>query len=148
MDELQKFIEEVHNEPFNILSNNCLHKHARIVRKARELGHDASLMGCISIIPLRLVAGVPLIGPHIYAKVDDKVVDVSMEPELEQTMWKNEDVFRLFPVNVSKLKPMYPEEGPPLPSFSPMVRGLSTSSSCRITFASYWKIFNSITPSV
>ena len=119
MDELQKFIEEVHNEPFNILSNNCIHKHARIVRKARELGHDASLMGCISIIPLRPVAGVPLIGPHIYAKVDDKVVDVSMEPELEQTMWKNKDVFRLFSVNVSKLKPHDPKKGPPLPRALP-----------------------------
>lgn len=119
MDELEKFIEEVHNEPFNILSNNCIHKHTRIVRKAKELGHDASLMGCISVIPIKPVAGMPLIGPHFYAKVDDKTVDVSMQPALEQAIWRNEDIFRLFPVNVSKLRPMYPEEGPPLPSALP-----------------------------
>jgi len=77
VDELQKFIQDVHNEPFNVLSNNCIHKHARIVRKARELGHDASLMGCISITPLRPVAGVPLIGPHIYAKVGQLPPDKS-----------------------------------------------------------------------
>ncbi|GAJ18657.1 unnamed protein product, partial [marine sediment metagenome] len=98
---------------------NCIHKHARIVRKARELGHDASMMTCLSVIPLRPVAGVPLIGPHFYAKVDGKVVDVSMEPALEQVMWKNENMLKLFPINVSKLKPMFPEEGPPLPSALP-----------------------------
>lgn len=119
MNELGKFIEQVHTEPFNILSNNCIHKHTRIVRKAKELGHDASLMGCISVIPIRPAAGIPLIGPHFYAKVDGKTVDVSMEPDLEKVMWKNEDIFRLFPINVSKLRPMYPEEGPPLPSFLP-----------------------------
>lgn len=115
MGELEKFIEEVHNEPFNILSNNCIHKHTRIVRKARELGHDASIMGCISVIPIKPAAGVPLIGPHFYAKIDGKTVDVSMQPSLEESMWKNEDIFRLLPVNVSKLRPMYPEEGLPLP---------------------------------
>jgi len=118
-EELEKFIQDVHNEPFNFLSNNCVHKHARIVRKARELGHDASLMGCISVIPIRPLAGVPFIGPHIYAKVDDKVVDVSMEPELEKTIWPNKNILRLAPINVSKLRPMNPEEGPPLPSFLP-----------------------------
>ncbi|GAI65937.1 unnamed protein product [marine sediment metagenome] len=118
-EELEKFIQDVHNEPFNFLSNNCVHKHARIVRKARELGHDASLMGCISVIPIRPLAGVPFIGPHIYAKVDDKVVDVSMEPELEKTIWPNKNILRLAPINVSKLRPMNPEEGPPLPAALP-----------------------------
>lgn len=116
MDELQKFIDEVHNEPYHILSNNCIHKHTRIVRKARELGHDASLIGCISVIPIKPVAGIPLISPHFYAKVDGKTVDVSMEPDLEKVMWENEDIFRLLPINVSKLKPHNPEDGPPLPS--------------------------------
>lgn len=119
MDELGKYIDEVHNEPFNILSNNCIHKHTRIVRKARELGHEASMMGCISIIPLRPVAGFPLIGPHFYAEVDGKEVDVSMEPALEQAMWKNEDIFRILPVNVSKLRPYNIQDGPPLPQYFP-----------------------------
>ena len=113
--ELEKYIEEIHNEPYGILSNNCLHKHIRIVRKARELGHDASLMTCLSVTPIRPIAGVPLIGPHFYAKIDGKMVDVSMEPALERILYKNEDRIRLFPVDVGKLRPMYPEEGPPLP---------------------------------
>ena len=116
MDELQKFIDEVHNEPFNILSNNCIHKHTRIVSKARELGHNASLMGCISVIPIKPAAGFPLIGPHVYAEVDGKMVDVSMQPALEESIWRNEDIFRFLPVNVSKLRPMNPSDGPPLPT--------------------------------
>lgn len=121
MDELEQFIEEVHNEPYNLLVNNCIHKHIRIVRKARNLGHDASLMGCIPILPIKPVAGIPLVGrPHFYAEVDGKTVDVSMEPALEAVMWRNEDIFRLIPVNLSKLKPHNPQEGPPLPSgYSP-----------------------------
>lgn len=115
MDELEKFIEEVHNEPFNLASNNCVHKHMRIVNKARTLGHNASIMGSISVIPIRPAGGIPLIGPHFYAEIDGKTVDVSMEPELEKIMWPNEDIVRLFPVNVSKLRPMFPHEGLPLP---------------------------------
>ena len=116
MDELEKFIEDVHKEPFNILSNNCLHKHGRIVNKARELGHDASLIGCVSVIPIKPAAGLPLIGPHFYAEVDGKTVDVSMEPTMEEAIWRNEDIVKIAPVNLSKLKPHRPGEGPPLPS--------------------------------
>lgn len=115
MGELEEFIEEVHNEPFNILSNNCIHKHTRIVNKARELGHDASLMGCISVIPIRPAAGIPLISPHFYAVIDDKTVDVSLQPDLERGIWPNEDIARLLPINISKLGPTAPQEGPPLP---------------------------------
>lgn len=115
MNELKEFIEEVHEEPFNILSNNCIHKHIRIINKARDLGHDASLIGCISIIPIRPIAGFLLIGPHFYAEIDGKTVDVSMQPALEQAIGKNEDIVRLAPVNISNLKPMKPDEGPPFP---------------------------------
>lgn len=116
MNNLEQFIEDVHNEPFNILSNNCVHKHIRIVNKARELGHEASLMGSISVIPVKPMAGVPLISPHFYAKVDGKTIDVSMEPAMEEVIWRNEDIIRIAPVNMSKLKPHDPGDGPPLPS--------------------------------
>ena len=76
-------------------------------------------MGCVAVIPIRPAGGVPLIGPHFFAKIDGKTVDVSMEPELEKILWRNEDIVRLFPINVSKLRPMNPEEGPPLPAALP-----------------------------
>lgn len=116
MDELEEYIEAIHNEPFNILSNNCIHKHLRIVNRARELGHKADLIGCISVIPIRPAAGFPLVGPHFYAEVDGETVDVSMEPGLEKAVWPNKDIIRIAPVNVSKLKPHDPGDGPPLPS--------------------------------
>lgn len=119
MDELDKFIEDVHNEPFNILSNNCVHKHVRIVNKARELGHDASLMGCIAIIPIKPAAGLPLVGLHSYAQVDGKTVDVSMQPALEEAIWRNEDIIKIAPVNLSKLRPHNIRDGPPLPRYFP-----------------------------
>lgn len=115
MGELERFIDEVHNEPYNFLTNNCVHKHTRIVRKARELGHDASLIGCIGMKP----AGLRLMGPHVYAEVDNQLIDVTMEPELEETLFKNEDRVRLFAINISKLRPMHPAEGPPLPRALP-----------------------------
>lgn len=119
MDELDKFIEEVHNEHFNLASNNCIHKHVRIVNKARELGHDASIMGCLGVVPIKPMGGIPFIWPHVYAKIDDKIVDVSLEPELEKEVWPSKDILRIFPSNLSKLRPMYPGEGPPLPAALP-----------------------------
>lgn len=120
MDSLEQFIEGVHNEPFNILSNNCIHKHIRIINKARELGRDASLIGCVSVIPIKPMAGLPLVGLHFYAEVDGKTIDVSMEPAMEKAIWRNEDIIRLAPVNLSKLKPHNIQDGPPLPSgYSP-----------------------------
>lgn len=115
MDELQRFIEEVHNEPYNLLTNDCKIKHSRIVRKAQELGHDASMMGCISVIPVKVLKGLPLILPHAYAKVDGKTVDVTFDPCLEEVCCPNEDIVKLLSINLSKLSPHVPKEGPPLP---------------------------------
>lgn len=115
MGELESFIDEVHNERYNFLTNNCVHKHTRIVKKARELGHDASLIGCIGMKPV----GLRLMGPHVCAEIDNQLVDVSMEPELEAALFKNEDRIRLFTINISKLRPMHPAEGPPLPRALP-----------------------------
>lgn len=115
MGELERFIDEVHNEPYNFLTNNCIHKHTRIVKRAKELGHDANLIGCMAIKPI----GLRLMGPHVYAVIDSQLVDVTMEPELERIMHKNEDRIRLFPLNISKLRIMRPAEGPPLPRALP-----------------------------
>jgi len=112
VSELERFIDEVHSEPYNLFNNNCIHKHARIVRKARELGHNASLIACISVRTVKPMPGVPLIGPHFYAEVEDKLVDVAMEPELERILHRNEDRARLLPINISKLRRMFFEEGP------------------------------------
>ena len=116
MSELEEYTEKIHNEPFNILSNNCIHKHTRVVNKDRELGHKADLIGCISVIPIRPAAGFPLIGPHFYAEIDGEAVDVSMQPDLERSLWPNKDIFHFLPINVSKSLPKSPREGPPLPN--------------------------------
>ncbi len=118
MDELERFIDEVHKEHYSFFTNNCIHKHTRIVRKATELGHDANLIGCLGTKPM----GLRLMGPHVYAEIDNKLVDVTMEPELERTMYKNEERTRLLTINLSKMSkliPMRPAEGPPLPRALP-----------------------------
>lgn len=116
MAELEEFIEQVHNEPYDVLANNCIIKHARIVEKAKELGYDASFMTCLSITPVRMAGGLPIIGPHFYAEVDGELVDVTFEPCLEQVWCRNDDIVKLFPVNITKLRPYDPWRGPPLPS--------------------------------
>ncbi len=119
MPELEEFIDEVHNEPYNLFTNNCIHKHAKIVRRARELGHDASVMGCIGVLPRAPLTGLPIVGPHFYAKVDGKTVDVNFEPCLEQVSSRSEDIVKLISINLSKLRPHDPEDGPPVPAFLP-----------------------------
>jgi len=116
MDELNGYIDEIHQEPYNIFGNNCIHKSLKIIAKAKELGHKADMIGCISVIPIRPAGGFPLIGPHVYAEVDGETVDVSMQPDLERGIWPNDAIIRLLPINLSQAKPKSPQEGPPLPN--------------------------------
>ena len=116
MNELEEYIEEIHQEPYSILGNNCIDKHLKIVKKARELGHQADMIGCISVIPIAPAGGFPLVGPHFYAEVDGQMVDVTMQPDLERVICPNDAITRLLPINISQAQPCSPWEGPPLPS--------------------------------
>lgn len=112
--ELEKFIDTVYHERYNLFTNNCIHKHRRIVRKARDLGHEANLIGCLSARKT-VFAGIPVVGPHVYARIDGKVIDVSMDPASEAIVGRNEDVIYIASFNIDKVRPMSPSEGPPLP---------------------------------
>lgn len=63
------------------MRNNCIHKSARIGRKARELGKDARLIVCWSIVPMKILPAFPAIQPHMHAEVEGRRVDVSLGPE-------------------------------------------------------------------
>ena len=97
MGPLDEFIEQVHREPYNLLVNNCLGKSSRIVRRARDLGHDARLMACVAIVPRRPL---PFVAPHFYAEVDGGIVDVAMDPAMEAWVCRNEELVRLAPIEM------------------------------------------------
>jgi len=89
--EMERYIDQVHREPFSLLRNNCYRKAARIVRKARSLGVPANVLICISKPPKKLWGIVPIINPHAYALVNGVKVDVGLSPEQEQRYWKNSE---------------------------------------------------------
>ena len=97
MDALAEFIEQVHREPYHLLTNNCYQKHSRVVRRARDLGHAARLMACIALLPTRPL---PLLVPHFYAEVDNRVVDVAMDPVMEAWAYRNDQVLKLAPIEM------------------------------------------------
>lgn len=101
--ELSAFIDAVYREPYSLISNNCIHKSLRIKAKAEELGMRADLICCISIVPIKKWHNFPAISPHVYAKIEGKKVDVSLDPGHEERYCKNSEKKLVMPVNISRM---------------------------------------------
>ena len=98
--EMADFIEETYHQPYSLLSNNCIHKSLRIARKARELGKDAQLVACCSIVRWDYRGGLLVPGPHVYVLVEGQRVDVSLDPKSEEKYCPNSEKIILFPVRL------------------------------------------------
>ncbi len=103
MDELSSFIDEVYREPYSLFGNNCIKKSLKIKAKAEELGKQADLICCISIVPIKKWHNLPTINPHVYIDIEGKRIDVSLDPGHERIYCKNSEKKIILPVNVSKL---------------------------------------------
>lgn len=100
---LKQFIEEIYRQPYSLINNNCIHKSVKIAKKARELGKDARLVACWSIVPMKVLRGFPTLQPHMYVEVEGKRVDVSLDPHHEEIYCKNSKKIILLPIKLSKL---------------------------------------------
>ncbi len=89
MDELEAFIDKVYKEPYFVLGNNCIRKSRKIKAKAEELGKQADLVACVSIVPIKAWHNFPTVNFHMYALVDGRKVDVSLDPAHEARYCKN-----------------------------------------------------------
>ena len=98
--EMGQFIEKVYQEPYSLLGNNCFRKSLKITRKARELGKDADLILCWSIVRHRILGGFPTVQPHMYAEVKGQKVDVAFDPLSEKRHCKNDEVTTVLPVKL------------------------------------------------
>jgi len=101
--EMKRFIEEVYREPYSLISNNCIHKSVKIARKARELGKDARLIACFSLVPMKILRRFPTIQPHMYVEVEGNRVDVSLDPHHEEVYCKNSEKIIILPVKLPTL---------------------------------------------
>ena len=104
MDELSSFIDRVYREPYFLPGNNCIRKSLKIKAKAEELGKRADLITCLSIVPIKKWHNLPTVNFHLYAAVDGKKVDVSLDPGHEARYCKNSEKKLIMPVNISKLR--------------------------------------------
>ena len=103
MDELSSFIDEVYREPYFLLGNNCIRKSLKIKAKAEELGKHTDLITCLSIVPIKKWHNFPTLNFHLYAEIDGKKVDVSLDPGHEARYCKNSEKKLILPVNISRL---------------------------------------------
>ena len=101
--ELLSFIDSVYHEQYSLIKNNCIHKSLRIQRKARETGTPADLVLCISVVRMKLLYNLTILSPHMYTVIEDKIVDVSLDPGHEAKYCLNREKGLLFPVNISRL---------------------------------------------
>jgi len=100
--EMKQFIEEVYREPYSLISNNCIHKSIKIAKKAGELGQNAQLVACWSIVPMKILRGFPTVQPHMYVEVEGGRVDVSLDPHHEEVYCKNNEKIIILPVKLPK----------------------------------------------
>ncbi len=107
IDELSSFIDGVYREPYALLGNNCIRKSLKIKAKAEKLGKQADLIPCISIVPLKKWHNLPTANFHLYAEIDGKKVDVSLDPGHEERYCKNSQKKLIMPLNVSKLRRIF-----------------------------------------
>jgi len=98
--EMVDFIEETYQQPYSLASNNCIHKSLRIARKAKELGLDAQLVACCSIVRWDFLRGILTAWPHMYVLVEGKRVDVSLDPKSERKYCPNSEKIILFPTKL------------------------------------------------
>ena len=99
-DELSAFIDAVYRERYSYFWNNCINKSLRIKTKAEELGKNADLIFCFSIVPIQKWRGFPVISPHVYTVIDGEMVDVSLDPEHEEMYCKNSEKKLIMPVKI------------------------------------------------
>ena len=97
---LKIFVGKTYREPYNLFTNNCLHKSIRIINKAGELGLRADLIFCGSIVTVRKWHGFKFPGVHFYAVVEGKKVDVALDPEREREYCRNEELILFLPINI------------------------------------------------
>lgn len=98
-NQFREYVEKVHREPYNPLTNNCYHKSWKIIKEALRQGKDADLITC----PMR--PPFPFILPHFYSKVDGEIIDVAFTPRLEKIFGKGTDKPYFLPFNLSKARP-------------------------------------------
>ena len=103
MNELSAFIDEVYREPYSLFRNNCINKSLKIKAKAEELGEKAEVICCISIVPIKKWHNFPTLNFHLYAEIEGKKVDVSLDPGHEARYCKNSEKKLILPVNISRL---------------------------------------------
>jgi len=99
-DELYTFIDAVYRERYSYFGNNCINKSLRIKAKAEELGRNADMIFCFSIVPIQKWHGFPVISPHVYTVIDGEMVDVSLDPEHEAMYCKNSEKKLIMPVKI------------------------------------------------
>lgn len=79
MDEMNKFIKEQENRPFNCMGERCVTKTQDICDKAQELGISWKTIICQSD------NGV-FNQKHIYAIINDKKIDVAYDPDTKKIL--------------------------------------------------------------
>jgi len=102
--ELDDFVDKTYREPYSLIKNNCFHKSIKIMKRARELGKDATLVICWSIEDSRIFNGLPpVVMPHMYTEVNGRKVDVTYDPDTEKVLCSNTERVTVLPIKLPRI---------------------------------------------
>jgi hypothetical protein len=79
-DKVNEIANRLRNEPYRLLTNNCLHKSIRFAKLCKEQGISAKVVLCLGVASARLVGSktrIPVPVVHCWGSVRDMRIEVS-----------------------------------------------------------------------
>ncbi len=101
--ELLSFIDSVYHEQYSLINNNCIHKSLKIRRKAKELGIQADLVWCTSVVRMKVLHDHFILSPHMYTIIKGQIIDVSLDPGHEARYCLNSEKKLILSINLSRI---------------------------------------------
>lgn len=79
--QLEALIEEIRNEPYSLLFNNCFAKSFEFKRRCKELGIVARVVVCLGLVKAKWFGHwVTILVPHSYGEVERERIELGQPP--------------------------------------------------------------------
>jgi len=102
-EDLAAFVDQVYEEPYSLVFNNCIDKTLRIMAEAEKRGVKSDFIGCIAVYRFKRYHNAPIVSPHFYAEIEGGKLDVAFNPAQEKVYCPNSDAEIVMPVNISEM---------------------------------------------
>jgi hypothetical protein len=82
--EMRDYIEKIHQDKYNVFSNNCIDATQKLAAKAKSLGLPYRIISCTDAYDgVSRISMTDFVVPHVFIEIDGEEIDVAADPETE-----------------------------------------------------------------